>query len=374
MDKSDYINRMTEVLNDTSTYKKLKKDPIKQVTSKLNQLVKSWLDNDIIEYHDYKRLNCTNGNLPRGYGLPKVHKAGFPMRIIVSAIGSPLYNVASFMHDILQKSIPKPRSRIKDSWSFVRKIANVNIDTDEILISLDVTALFTNIPKELVCEGIRKQWHYISQHTNLNLTQFLHAIELILQSTSFGFDGQFYEQIFGSPMGSPLSPSAILADIVMDDLETHCISLLNFEIRVFLRYVDDIFAIVPKNSINVLLEVFNNYHPRLQFTFETEVDNSIPFLDTLVIRDGDRKDISSSDDGCQDSTFDARNYIVIPYIKGISEGIRRTLKNVGLDALYSIPKKLNTVIKRGQTKRHLWRLESRSIVMTLRSIAAITLL
>ncbi|XP_077264260.1 uncharacterized protein LOC143898565 [Temnothorax americanus] len=196
MDKSDYINRMTELLNDTSTYKKLKKDPIKQVTSKLNQLVtKSWLDNDIIDDQDYRRLRCTNGNLPRCYGLPK-------------------------------ESIPKPRSHIKDSWSFVRRIVNSNIDTKEILISLDVTALFTNIPKDLVCEGVRKRWHHISQYTKLNLAQFLYAIELILQSTSFGFDGQFYEQIFGSPMGSPLS--LILADIVMENLET---SLEEHEIK-----------------------------------------------------------------------------------------------------------------------------------------------
>ncbi|XP_077277703.1 uncharacterized protein LOC143905912 [Temnothorax americanus] len=349
------------------------------------------------------------------------------MRIIVSALGSPLYNVARFMHDILQESIPKPRSHIKDSWSFVRRIVNYNIDTEEILISLDVTALFTNIPKDLVCEGVRKRWHHISQYTKLNLAQFLYAIELILQSTSFGFDGQFYEQIFGSPMGSPLSP--ILADIVMEDLETYCISHLNFEIPVFLRYVDDIFAIVPRNAVETLLEVFNNYHPRLQFTYETKVGGSILFLDTLVIRDGDRlitnwhrkptflgryinffsnhphkykintitslvdraillsddwfhhanikivKDIltnncfpiklvnkfiynkllqlknrKDSEVGGLDVSFDARKHITIPYIKDLSEGICRTLKNVGLKALYTIPKKLNSVIKRGKDR------------------------
>ncbi|XP_071580435.1 uncharacterized protein [Temnothorax nylanderi] len=265
-----------------------------------------------------------------------------------------------------KESIPKPRSHIKDSWSFVRRIANSNIDTDEILISLDVTALFTNIPKDLVCEGVRKRWHHISQYTKLNLAQFLHAIELILQSTSFGFDGEFYEQIFGSPMGSPLSP--ILADIVMDDLETHCISRLNFEIRVFLRYVDDIFAIVPRNAVKTLLDVFNNYHPRLRFTFEAEVDGSIPFLDTLVIRDGDRlitnwyrkptfsgrllqlKNRKDSGDGSLDVSFDTRKHIVIPYIKDLSEGLCRALKNVGLKALYTIPKKLNSVIKRGKDR------------------------
>ena len=35
--------------------------------------------------------------------------------------------------------------------------------------------------------------------------------------TSFGFNGQFFEQVYGTDMGSPISP--ILADFVMTDLE-----------------------------------------------------------------------------------------------------------------------------------------------------------
>lgn len=53
---------------------------------------------------------------------------------------------------------------------------------------------------------IRKRWNNISKTTNLDLAQFLHAVELILNSTSFMIDGKFYEQIYGSPMGFPLSP------------------------------------------------------------------------------------------------------------------------------------------------------------------------
>jgi predicted GIY-YIG superfamily endonuclease len=131
--------------------------------------------------------------------------------------------------------------------------------------------------------GIKKRWNDISKKTKMNLTQFLHAVELVLGSTSFYFDGQAYEQIFGSPMGSPLSPC--LADIVMDDLETHCLALLDFVVPFFRRYVDDVFAIIPRSKLDVILEVFNGYHPRLKFTYEKENKGSISFLDTIVIRD-----------------------------------------------------------------------------------------
>ena len=33
-----------------------------------------------------------------------------------------------------------------------------------------------------------------------------------------------------------------------------------------------------------MLDCFNSYYPRLQFTFETELDSAINFLDTKIIR------------------------------------------------------------------------------------------
>jgi len=92
-------------------------------------------------------------------------------------------------------------------------------------------------------------------------------------------------------MGSPLSP--ILADIIMDDLENNCLADLDFGIRSFFRYVDDIFLITPKNKVDLILRTFNGYHPRLRFTHELENNNSISFLNTSVIRLGDGRLITN---------------------------------------------------------------------------------
>ncbi|XP_011866401.1 PREDICTED: uncharacterized protein LOC105561223, partial [Vollenhovia emeryi] len=285
MDKNTYIQKMTNLLNDNNTYKKLKSDPINRIKTRVNDLIKSWWDKKIIDEYTYKQLRCTNGNLPRCYGLPKVHKTDFPLRIIVSTVGSPTYKIAKFLGDILQKSIQRPSSHIKDSWSFVKKINRLKIRPDQSLVSLDATSLFTNIPKELVLRAIEHRWDMISKNTKLNLQQFSHAIDLILTSTSFCFNAQFYDQVFGTPMGSPLSP--ILADMVLDDLETHCLQLLDNPLTAFFRYVDDIFTIVPTSKINEILNLFNNYHQRLKFTCEIETNGSLSFLDTMVIRNDD---------------------------------------------------------------------------------------
>ncbi|KAJ8964186.1 hypothetical protein NQ317_013600 [Molorchus minor] len=93
-------------------------------------------------------------------------------------------------------------------------------------------------------------------------------------------------------MGSPVSP--ILAQYVMDDLLESCLNQLPFEIPFLKKYVDDIILTIPQGSTQTLLQVFNSYHPRLQFTIEEEDDNhSVPFLDTKVIRKDDNKLITS---------------------------------------------------------------------------------
>ncbi|KAL6420075.1 hypothetical protein ACFW04_014140 [Cataglyphis niger] len=212
-------------------------------------LDKSWRNNDLIDESTYKHLNITNGNLSRYYGLPKIRKTGFPLRIIASLLSSPLYNVSKYIHIILYNSNLQPKSHMKDDWSFVANMKDKLIN-DEIMISLDVTALFTNIPKDFY-------------------------IKIILDSTSFSFIGQFYEQIFGT-------------EIVMVDLETHCLNLLSFTVPLYYRYVDDIFAIVPHTKIDEIRMIFDSYHQRLKFTHEIESDSFINFLNTTVIRSNGR--------------------------------------------------------------------------------------
>ena len=293
------------------------------------------------------------------------------------------------------------------------------------MISLDVTSLFTNIPKDLVLKAIEKRWTDIACNTSFSLSQFLYGIEVLLESTSFCFNNEFYEQIHGTPMGSPLSP--ILADIVMDDLETQCLRSLQFDVSVYYRYVDDIFAVIPRTEIDTILTTFNRYHQRLQFTHEIETNNRINFLDTTVIRNNGKlltnwylKPTSSgryinyhsnhpfkykvntinnlvdhaillsderfhknnlhmvkrilsnncfpkkiierytykracflkSQNNVEDTNkeFDISSCISLPYIKGLTEALARSVKKTGLNIIYNIPKKLDKVIKRGKDK------------------------
>ena len=82
-------------------------------------------------------------------------------------------------------------------------------------------------------------------------------------------------------MGSPISP--ILADIVMQDLESDCLKKIEFDIPGFFCYIDDILALVPIDKIDHIIGVINSFHPRLRFTHEIENNNQINFLETTII-------------------------------------------------------------------------------------------
>ena len=109
---------------------------------------------------------------------------------------------------------------------------------------------------------------------------------LISYNTFFQFDNKYYQQAFGTPMGSPISP--ILADLVLQDLEEEVLKKFSFSIQAYFQYVDDTFLIIPKNKIKEILKNFNSYHSRLNFTYESEIDNTLVFLNLLMIKNDDR--------------------------------------------------------------------------------------
>ena len=83
-------------------------------------------------------------------------------------------------------------------------------------------------------------------------------------------------------MGSPVS--AVLANIFMEDFEERAITSAIYKPKIWNRYVDDTFTILDQDQVDGFLQHLNNQQPTIRFTMETEKDNSIPFLDTSVIR------------------------------------------------------------------------------------------
>lgn len=272
---------MERMLSDPNTYASVKSNPVNSILNSLKELLKRWKSLGFITDLTHKRLYTSVPCLPRAYGLPKIHKPGNPLRIIISSINSPLHNLASFLQKIISDSLKPPPSFVYNSYHLSKMISEVTYDDSFQLISLDVISLFTNIPLDLATRGLERRWHFIENNTSLPKKEFFIALRIIFNSTFFLFNDKFYKQTFGAPMGSPLSP--ILADVVMQDLEQSSINSLSFQPPLYVRYVDDIALMAPSDQFHSVLQCFNSYHSRLQFTMEIG-GNTLNFLDITIIK------------------------------------------------------------------------------------------
>ena len=95
----------------------------------------------------------------------------------------------------------------------------------------------------------------------------------------------------GTPIGSLISP--MLAEIFMEDLEKTVFEKLEFVVPFYLRYVDDTLLCVSLDKLQKVIDTFNDYHPRIPFTHETERNNRISFLDLEIIKLDNGKIVSN---------------------------------------------------------------------------------
>lgn len=76
----------------------------------------------------------------------------------------------------------------------------------------------------------------------------------------------------------------ILLDDLLDTLLQKVHTELGVLIEVIKKYVDDLFLILPRHLVNEVLRIFNSAEPRIQFTYEREEEQMLPFLDMTIHR------------------------------------------------------------------------------------------
>ena len=283
--KEDYQTKMNNLLEDKNTYKITRNDPTAKLLKINNNIVNELYKTNQIDLKLKLKLHSAAANAPRLYGLPKIHKPDTPLRPISSSVNVPCYALSKHIGSILQNIVSTDHN-IKNSIELKERLNNITLNDDEILISLDVISLFTNIPIYLAIKNIMDKWDDIKHNTDINKSKFLQILNFCLRDNNyFNYENDIYIQTFGMPMGNPLSPT--IANIILDKLLDECILQLkenDITIKFMVKYVDDIFAIVNKTDTEIILETFNTYHNKLQFTIEKEINNKIPFLDMQIIR------------------------------------------------------------------------------------------
>lgn len=217
------------------------------------------------------------------------HKPTLTLRSIVSCVNTPTTSLSTFVASILSTYLSACRNRyhVEDSFTFASYINEFRLPDGYVLISLDVVSLFSNVSLSLAVSAVEKKWDAIASHTSIPRDDFISIIRFLFESNYFVFNGNFYLQILGCPMGS--SSSSPIAEIAMDFLLDDILADVPFCIPLMKKYVDDIICSVPEDKVSYILDRFNSQHHGIQFTMEEETNRSIPFLDTRVIRTSENR-------------------------------------------------------------------------------------
>ena len=94
-----------------------------------------------------------------------------------------------------------------------------------------------------------------------------HSSKFCLNATYMSFRGRFFQQTYGTAMGSLVSVS-----IVMEDVEERALATYDVQLPFWKSYVDDVCNVVHKSIVQHFLQHLN------KFTVEIENDGCPPLL------------------------------------------------------------------------------------------------
>jgi hypothetical protein len=285
MDKAEYIEQANEHLSDTKFYTKLDHDPTSEITQKVTDTIDDLFQKDIIDQNTHDYLIPEKPTAARFYTLPKIHKPGNPIRPVVSTINHPTENCSEYLDYNLQPLAQSLPSYIKDTTHFLNRLKSIqDIPTNCILVSLDVKALYTNIPQThgiTACREALDKREIKSPPTN----ELIHLLELALTSNNFVFNDENYLQVSGTAIGAKFAPS--YANIFMGWHEHKLLTTASLKPLVWYRYIDDIFMLWTHSEGDLVdfITHANSIHPSIQFTSQHST-SEIPFLDVMVKMSG----------------------------------------------------------------------------------------
>ena len=187
--------------------------------------------------------------------------------------------ISEYVDHHLQPLVHKTPSYLKDTTNFLNRLATLGtLPPGCILVTPDVSSLYTNIPHDEGMEAYRQALD-TRQSPDPPTSYLIRMMEQILTLNNFSFNGNHYLQTQGTAMGTRMAPS--YANLFMANLEEKLMASTSTRQKVWWRYIDDIFAIREhgQGSLETFLQQINLFHPTIKFTAETSTER-VTFLDT----------------------------------------------------------------------------------------------
>ena len=199
----------------------------------------------------------------------------YPGRPIVNGIGSVTEKISAYVDTFPKKYSPRIPSYIRDTTHFLNTLKHLEIQNTDLLVTIDVKSLYTNIPHT---EGIAAITRLIEE-TGLDTLHKMFIYNLahqVLTKNYFIFNGQMYRQKQGTAMGTRMAPN--YAIIFMHYIQSNLLKKSTLKPKTCLRFTDDIFMIWPHGiqTLTLFMDMINSHNPTIKFTYEYHTQE-IPF-------------------------------------------------------------------------------------------------
>lgn len=242
IDKSWYFENMLKHFNRTDVFELCEDFDLQQLH------VSAWLQSHLRKYCSIKSsLDLTLAiidphaqNLPQAYGLIKLHKTPYKLRIITPVVEWVNVKAAVEVVRRLGDYVKLFNHVLANSSDLVREFQGL-MSYDFVLASFDVSDMYNSIGQEDCLrriEVLAKDHGWWTDKNEPYWRQTMVLIEFVFHTSYVGFGGRVFKQKRGLPMGSPLSP--VLANLYMVQLEDVCISSMRQKGIFYYRYLDDV--------------------------------------------------------------------------------------------------------------------------------------
>ena len=297
--KKDYVEEGLRHLKDRKSYLKLDNDITSSTAEMVSELVcdmfdSKEIDKALADYLDPETSYETK--TPVFFMLPKIHKVMkeedkasgrvFYSRAVISSCGSPLNRIAELLDFYLLPEVKKSPAYLKDTADTIRKIENLVLPDNVVLASIDIVSMFTAVDQKDAYDTAMKKLARVYLEKNDPPMPSLHYIskmlKLVLYRNAFEFNGEFYLQITGCPIGLRSSPS--LCCLVVNEL-VEKIKSLDERILHFFIYMDDSWLAWRGSlaELDEFIEKINKLSETIKFTY-TASETEVQFLDLMIYK------------------------------------------------------------------------------------------
>jgi len=291
LDKTSYLTEAYRQLDNTKYYKHIDEPMQKHNIPIINNILEDLLQQGYISKKQFEYLNANETDkLRHFYLLPKIHKPvskwtlpDMPEgRPIVGDCGTESRRVSEYIDSFLKPLANQHSSYIKDTYDFVNKIKNLKIDNKYLLVTGDLTALYTNMNIDRTITVIKD---IFLQHPDPLRPdkELLELLEIALKNNDFSFCNKFFLQVFGTAMGKTFAPNC--ANIYLIEFDNKACNDYHITPEQFFRFLDDVFFLWPGtvDELKQYEQFLNSLIPDITITLNYS-DTQVNFLDTTVFK------------------------------------------------------------------------------------------